>query len=1821
MGFLDNLLSGIIDSNKTGGFSQGSAKAQKSGGGSNAPSASKGSAKATSYAKTGKSTSTTMGATKGTTPQKTTPKKSGGTGGGSTADTGSTKPSAAQQALEDYATQSAVDRAKSIVEAPAENYGFSALNADTNAAIDRLKNAKTNFDNANNSFGIGTKEYDDAYASLQTALAEAETFIKAAKSAPAGVNRNTFNVEEYYEKAKETPTTTSLLLADEGAYSAKRTEMLTDATDEEKEKLAQLQEQDKQNGTNEAEAYRREIETRIAQERGAAKAEEIQGKEGLGKALSYGGQAVQSGFGKTMNDLAKTFGVDMQDKTQAEYTAGILRQGLEETGSEAAKTGFDVAQGIGAMIPSLVASSVPGGALAGKAVQGLTSASSAYQDKLAEGWGQGEAATYGLLEAASEVALSSALGGISKLGGTKSLSNLSKALTGKINNVLLRATANASIRALAEGGEEAMQTYISPAIESVVRSVPYDSPDFEEVLHNAVVGAATSAVLGVGEFASDIRNTTETPTVEAKQPAVPTTSTQAPQSANNAPSIEGGEITPDVSQSVENASPVELNNAVKQTNKPIKDGTVVKALDRGNFGYVQGYNSDTNTYSVRFTSKDGLTQVVDMPANMVQATNAKNVREARKKAGRPELEVPQVREARTAKPSIQKPPPSDRTVTTESKYLENLLNEDERQIEGLTEEDFTHEQRHDANVNAEADQRIASDGAEKVQDDLMSKPADSWNDADVVAAQKVLSSEVEAARQLTGEDAAKAYANIAKLAKAYRDSGTETARSLRQRKGFDTSIEGMTAAATETLFEDNANTRKGITNERKVEIVKQVADLATRYNNIADGDVDSVIELIKTVSVVRRTTGLFSNQNSKAINAALKEVATFEGGEAFLRDKAAVQIKSIASDYIRPGIINQLKSLRFMNMLSNPATGVTNAGSNFTFGSFMEAITTDFALPMDMFMSKFTGKREVALDLGAFSATKWQGSYEAAVKSFIEVSLDAEGEQANYGYNEIKGGTFKMVGSPLERWLATVQKYQGYVMKTTDQAAKGGASAVVKESLGKLAEQGKAKAEDIETIANQTAEYRTLQNNSKISKATSKVRSALDEIHIGNEKTGKYGLGSDIMPFAQIPANSVLNVLSYNPSVGAPVALYKTAKTIMDAKNGTLAPGQQADAVRSWGRVANGAAIIALASSLAAKGLLQDFEDEDKDVNSQRKAEGRSGVQLNLSATLRSFAGEETIPEDGDVWVDFSWMPVLNALMNMGVDVYESKQDDGKMDLRELGMSSWDSTVDAIMDFPAVSKISQIVNTIKYSEAEGWGKALEVATTSAADTVSSLVVPNAVKSVAAGLDEYERDVYNSDSYAQDIINETISGVPGLRTAMLEPRLDNFGNPIQNEGGALNFVDRVLLPGNYSVHNQSEASKIVEDIYAKTGDASVMPSRNPPYNLTIDGEKIKLTSEERRAYQQEAGKMAEAMILDSAQLPVFKTITPEQQVDVLGDILSYTKSRATATVAENNDKKYKSDWDDEANLPDLPFYLTSKTAYSDATDAENDAPNYDAVNLVLNGLATADKATVDALDKQDGFKSLRFAYDMFGMDAETAITNRNMISETQKTSLGGKDGGSADMAAIAKNVKGSDADKLAALEVANTPDAKTGKRQAIVRRTEAAMAQGIPFDDWAKIETYITDAGSTSRATIMTAGEKYGYKGYEVYNIYKKVSADDEVVTQVNDYFSKDYIAPDKVSLSEYLTGEEVDETDKASSGGGGRGGYGGRYRGGSSKPANLGNSVNAVRSIANSSTTSNSSKYMRQALNDAIAQSKKQQATQPTVKWEDLLAGYVKGIK
>ena len=367
-------------------------------------------------------------------------------------------------------------------------------------------------------------------------------------------------------------------------------------------------------------------------------------------------------------------------------------------------------------------------------------------------------------------------------------------------------------------------------------------------------------------------------------------------------------------------------------------------------------------------------------------------------------------------------------VDTQDRVFETQLTDEEKQIPGLTAEEARHLQHHDAEVDIRAKERIAA-GVNQARADLLA--AESWSDEDTATAGYIIQAELEAAEKAGSvEERAAIYKRLAELKKQWNKQGTEQGRALRQRQRFV--AEDMVSAAADILYGDKSGkiekALRKLNPQAKDAIMGKVREYARRFNDMQKngGTVGDLVQLIKDVSVQRRTTGLLSRENGRAVDFALSEVAKQEGGVDFLKELATTQIKSIASDYLKPGIIDQIKSWRFMAMLSNAATTTANAGSNFVFGSFMEALSGDLALPFDMFMSQFTGQREVAGELGAFSKTKWQGSYDAALRSFLEVTLDAEAEQASYGYKELKGSTFKMVGNPLERLLD--------LMRNTDES-------------------------------------------------------------------------------------------------------------------------------------------------------------------------------------------------------------------------------------------------------------------------------------------------------------------------------------------------------------------------------------------------------------------------------------------------------------------------------------------------------------------------------------------------------------------------------------------------------------------------------------------------------------------------------------------------------------------------------------------------------------------------------------------------------------------
>jgi hypothetical protein len=196
---------------------------------------------------------------------------------------------------------------------------------------------------------------------------------------------------------------------------------------------------------------------------------------------------------------------------------------------------------------------------------------------------------------------------------------------------------------------------------------------------------------------------------------------------------------------------------------------------------------------------------------------------------------------------------------------------------------------------------------------------------------------------------------------------------------------------------------------------------------------------------------------------------------------------------------------------------------------------------------------------------------------------------------------------------------------------------------------------------------------------------------------------------------------------------------------------------------------------------------------------------------------------------------------------------------------------------------------------------LETGVTGAAQTASSILVPNAVRAAAAGLDPYERDVYNTDTYGEGIVNNLISGIPGLRETLPE-RLDTFGQPVKNEGGLHHFLDKTLIPGNVSQHNrQSAASKYVEDLIAKTGDKKLQPSRYPPYKATLgdgdDKQSVELTAAERREYQQTRGNAIAEMTEALAESRAMRGATDGQKA-LFSAIKNAANHQAEAELAES-----------------------------------------------------------------------------------------------------------------------------------------------------------------------------------------------------------------------------------------------------------------------------------------------------------------------------------
>lgn len=666
--------------------------------------------------------------------------------------------------------------------------------------------------------------------------------------------------------------------------------------------------------------------------------------------------------------------------------------------------------------------------------------------------------------------------------------------------------------------------------------------------------------------------------------------------------------------------------------------------------------------------------------------------------------------------------------------------------------------------------------------------------------------------------------------------------------------------------------RSNLSDQQKAQIFQRIVKWDNQIEAVPYGDTQALKDIILEIGRERGVlNGVFGNQSALLENIASKSLDGLDFDQLKQFAYASTEAMSLDSNPVNIG--QKIKTVQVLNMLSSPITPARNLTGNTSFYG-VDTVAMDVSALLDMALSRITGTRSVAFDKSPVSLDAYRAAAKAAQLSAAEVTLDVDMGNGTNRYGTGGKRTFKADGNFVDRVLSSLERNQGYLLQTSDEFFKGLAKSTEADTQ-KLIDQGKIQTENknyASEQAQQLARYRTFQDDSRISVAIQQIHDVLNLVGFGDSgrtikgKTVKsFGPGDIVAPFTKVAGNLVSRSAEYSP-YNAVKGTVETAKVIADAARGkTISPETQAKAVSDFGRGATGTAIAMGFMLLAKAGLLRQADDEgDENVKALNQSEGIQGTQLNISAAERWLNGQGGEWKSGDTLVDLSSIEPLNFLMNLGTEMAKKDQNP----IVSSFNAATGSILDASSELPVMGFIGDTANDVVR-----YGQPIEESlANSAAYTVTSSVIPNALRAIAKGTDDRPRNLYAGDSFVDDVVSNIKNSIPGLRKT-LPGSVNSFGEEktYGTEPG-WQFFNSVFNPTGVNTYTQGEVSQELERLRGQTGETSFYPTKSIPSELsyTLDsGKKItkELTYEERQDFQRQRGTLSQdtmaAMINSSA----------------------------------------------------------------------------------------------------------------------------------------------------------------------------------------------------------------------------------------------------------------------------------------------------------------------------------------------------------------------
>ena len=640
-------------------------------------------------------------------------------------------------------------------------------------------------------------------------------------------------------------------------------------------------------------------------------------------------------------------------------------------------------------------------------------------------------------------------------------------------------------------------------------------------------------------------------------------------------------------------------------------------------------------------------------------------------------------------------------------------------------------------------------------------------------------------------------------------------------------------------------------------------------------------------------------------------------------------------------LAEKLREIRKVGMLANPKTQVKNVAGN-----------VPLAGERKIAEKLSGGLQELAVKAGIMSKEEQTRTLRVSkeskdlAKSVYENNLDRINRKGNKG--ELRG-LLKDTRTYFNKGLLQkgIEKATGHQLNdaaldyvrrfTYDCLEKGDAPFVKSAFIDSLSQYCEAQGIKSEADVTETAiSYAIDQAMAATFKDASALANLLNSI---KDKAGIAGEALDVLfPFTTTPINIGKEFAKYSP-LGY--------LQLLNAKGKSAA-----EVIDIVSRATTGTAVVALGMLFRSLGAITGAADDDKDKAASDKAAGISPYSI-----LGKYS--------------YEWMQPTGSALAMGASIYDAAKDGSS--LIETLSNGIISAGDAYLE---QSFYKDIIDLFK-----GYGSPTENMIKEVLTGTASQFIPTIVGATARTIDPTVRTSYTGGNIIDDILAQAKVKTPGLSKSA-PASVDVRGEETQRGNLLQRMLDNFIFPWttNRNGKTTNAVDKALDEVYEATGDKTIFRQVSP-YKVDYGGESYQMTGKEREQFQKTQGQVHDDILQQIIDGTLWKKMDNDAKVKTMQFANEYALDAAKRELVESRGNEYSSDWDDEAELPDVGDYLAAKTTLKAAQDSKD----YTLMDALVDTVTGQKKDVQEKLNKDFSMLDELIYGKQHGVDAKTIYT--------------------------------------------------------------------------------------------------------------------------------------------------------------------------------------------------------------------------------------------